>query len=284
MERSEIYRLHYKVALIRATESAVKHLFDTKQIGGTVHLSIGQESVDAALMVAHNDNCHVFGNHRSHGQWIASTEDVAGLFEQLRAGMSQHLYRSDMFTATGTQGTLVPVAFGSAMATNRRTLAIIGDGTMGEGIIYETMGLCLQYRDVPFTLVVIDNGYSMSQTDSRPNVWDIAQAFKLRYIALEMYQTAESMVDELRQFYRDLKPRRQPVLIHAQVRRMVGHSCNDTEVYRPKVEKTDKWRKQYDPMVLNKIAIGVSRKAASDVQVAMDEVFGKGVLADGITV
>lgn len=80
--------LYRTMAAIRYFEEQVKVAFMEGRFGGTVHLSIGQELVDASIIAA-NPSAMIFGNHRSHGQYIARTGDFEGLVGQIRKGCSQ---------------------------------------------------------------------------------------------------------------------------------------------------------------------------------------------------
>ena len=60
-------------------------------------------------------------------------------------GSSQHLCNKN-FYSNGIQGGIVPIAAGMALASKIAEndsvgLVFIGDGTLGEGVVYETMNL-----------------------------------------------------------------------------------------------------------------------------------------------
>jgi len=274
----ENYDFKATMAMIHVTEQYIKILFDEKKIGGTVHLSIGQEAIDTAIIAAHNDETRIFGNHRSHGQWLAATGDIKGLLEQIKNGMSQHLYKPGRFLSTGIQGALLPVAFGSAMATGRRTLCFIGDGTLGEGIFYETLGLCQQYPKVPLTIVVIDNGYSMSKTDTVPRLWYLAHAYeKIQVMDMtDKWESVENMSRALSGFYGGRMHECGPIIIDAKVYRLCGHSCNDTEQYRPAKELTKEWRQMRDPILINRVPPAYIASMGMKVKKIIEQVFTEG--------
>lgn len=216
---------------IRYAELEIEKAFKEKKIAGTVHLSIGQEWCDVTIIQSFK-NPMVFGNHRSHGQYLATTGDVKGLFQQVKIGMSQHLYSPDKFLSHGIQGDLLPVAYGTALAFHmkgikRHVLAFIGDGTLGEGIVYETLNLLSRTPYVPLTICILDNDYSMSKTAFTPHVPTLARAFDLTYADI-------GSVDLMKH------------LIWAKVSRLCGHSCSDTQRYRPEYELTQRWREMAD--------------------------------------
>jgi len=251
---------------IRAVENKIQQLFDSKVIGGTVHLSIGQEVIDASIIGAY-DNPLVFGNHRSHGQYIAATGDVRGLFEQVFSGMSQHLYYPDKFLSHGIQGSLVPVAFGAAMAfkqrgLDRRVICFIGDGTLGQGVVYETLNLMGRYNP-RMTLIVIDNRYSMAETRQGLEGWGSP-------VFPEVFEVTQYFGD-VRGFpeYTD-----SDIAVFA-ASRLCGHSCNDTQMYRPKEERTPGWVAQNDPLQVfleDPMLEGLRRQIETEVEEIANDV------------
>ncbi len=227
-----------RVFEIRVVEERIKELFDAGVIGGTVHLSMGQEVADVQIMGSYEDP-FVFGNHRSHGQYLALTGDVEGLIYQVIGNMTQHLSFPGRFQGGGIQGGLAPVAAGMAYAfkkkgINRRVLCFIGDGTTGEGVLYEAFNIASIY-DCPVTYVLYNNGYSMGKTLLKNDVHVWAEGIG---------RTFGIAVSHAR-----LKGAEGPELHVRKVRRLCGHSCNDTQMYRPKEERTQEWRDAYDPLV-----------------------------------
>ena len=206
---------------IRAFELEIEKQFKAGIIKGTVHLSMGQECSDVEIITAY-ENPMVFGNHRSHGQYIATTGDIAGCYQQILQNRTQHLYYPDKFLATGVQGGLCPVAVGNALAfkmkgIHRRVLVFIGDGTLGQGVFWESLNFAA-INQLPMTFIIVDNGYSMSKTKLGMNIWEIAELFDAYY-----GEAGDEPVTGLSILYR-------------RVPRLCGHSINDTQTYRPKDE------------------------------------------------
>jgi len=225
--------------LIRAFENEIQKQFKAGIIKGTVHLSIGQELVDVGIISAYK-NPLVFGNHRSHGQYIAATKDIVGCYRQILSNMTQHLYYPDKFLATGIQGGLCAVAVGNALAfklkgIKRKVLCFIGDGTLGQGLFWESLNFA-SINHLNITFVIIDNGYSMSKTQSEINIQKISELFNV-YDGLSETECS---------------------VVHRKVSRLCGHSCNDTQMYRPKDEVlknllTDKKYAQEAEQIISKL-------------------------------
>jgi pyruvate dehydrogenase E1 component alpha subunit len=160
--------------LIRHFELALLDLFGRGEIGGTTHTCLGQEHVPVALAPLLGDRDYVFSNHRGHGHYIARFDDPAGLLAEIMGregavcngvGGSQHVLR-DRYLSTGVQGESLPVAAGAALHLKRNepgalALAYIGDGTWGEGAVYEALNLAALWR-LPLLVVVENNGIAQS--------------------------------------------------------------------------------------------------------------------------
>lgn len=159
---------------IRRVEEKLLELFDEGELNGTIHTCIGQELVGPFLMKSLTEDDFITSNHRCHGHYIARTSDLRGLISELMGrksgvcgglGGSQHLWHHN-FMSNGIQGGMVPVAAGAAFSfklqgVNNIAVAFIGDGTLGEGIIYETFNLCGVW-ELPLLIVVENNGYAQS--------------------------------------------------------------------------------------------------------------------------
>ena len=147
---------HLELAvLIRAVEERLLRLFAEGKVAGTTHTCIGQEL--SAVMLADSldrERDIIFSNHRCHGHFIAWTGDVEGLIAEVMGrrtgvcrgiGGSQHLCGRQFFS-NGVQGGIVPVSAGIAYAQKLSqsggiVAVCVGDGTLGEGVVYETFNI-----------------------------------------------------------------------------------------------------------------------------------------------
>lgn len=160
--------------LIRHFETALLDLYTQGVLNGTTHTCLGQEYVPVALAALLDDGDYVFSNHRGHGHYLARFGDPAGLLAEImgRAGAvccgvggSQHILRG-RYLSTGVQGESVPVAAGTALhlaraEPGRLACVHIGDGTFGEGAVYEALNLAALWR-LPLLVVVENNGIAQS--------------------------------------------------------------------------------------------------------------------------
>jgi 2-oxoisovalerate dehydrogenase E1 component len=175
--------------LIRFTEERLLELFGQGKLYGTVHTCIGQEFIGVAAARSLGEDDTVFSNHRCHGHFLARTGNVEGLLAEIMGkssgvcaglGGSQHLYQ-DGFYSNGIQGGIVPVGAGLAWAKKLRqsrgiSVVFIGDGTLGEGVVYETMNIAAKWK-LPLLVVLENNLYAQSTRQGQTLAGDIAKRF-----------------------------------------------------------------------------------------------------------
>lgn len=159
---------------IRIIENTFLDLFSKGMLNGTVHTSVGQEFSAVAFAGQLQDSDFVVSNHRCHGHYLAFTGDARGLIAELLGkvsgtcagiGSSQHLQRGNFFS-NGIQGGIMPVAAGLAMTRKLNqseaiVVVFIGDGTLGEGVVYETLNLIALWS-LPLLVVCENNRYAQS--------------------------------------------------------------------------------------------------------------------------
>ena len=177
----------YREAIvIREVEQALLRLFAQGAIAGTVHTCVGQEFSAVANAGALSPRDFVTSNHRCHGHFISFSKNWRGLLSELLAkrtgvcagiGSSQHLCAGN-FYSNGIQASLAPVACGFALAakladTDAIVMSFIGEGTLGEGVLYETFNLAALW-DLPLLVVCENNGYSQSTPQQLAVAGDIA--------------------------------------------------------------------------------------------------------------
>ena len=172
------HRLIKQALTIRMVEEKFLSLFSEGKLNGTVHTCVGQEFSALAFAGQLKKKDFVFSNHRCHGHYIAFTDDVRGLMAELLGkasgtcggiGSSQHLCNNNFFS-NGIQGGIVPVAAGYALGNKLKKndaigVVYIGDGTLGEGTLYETMNIISKW-EIPLLIVCENNFYAQSTPQS----------------------------------------------------------------------------------------------------------------------
>ena len=238
---------------IRRFEEMLLEMFEEGLLNGTTHACIGQEA-DAVGVLEHvEDGDHVFSNHRCHGHYLALTGDGLGLMAEIMGksagvcggiGGSQHLCAPG-FMSNGVQGGIVPTAAGLALArqldgSDRMSVVFIGDGTLGEGVVYETLNIAALWR-LPLLLVCEDNHWAQST----PRSVNTAGSMRARFEAFGLPVTEMDTTDveaisacaemETAAVRRGEGPR--VLLLHTY--RLCHHSKSDDS--RPAAEVAERW-------------------------------------------
>ncbi len=181
------HRLIKEALTIRTVEEKFLSLFSEGKLNGTVHTCVGQEFSALAFAGQLKKKDFVFSNHRCHGHYIAFTGDVRGLMAELLGkesgtcggiGSSQHLCNNN-FYSNGIQGGIIPVAAGYALGNKLKQngaigVVYIGDGTLGEGALYETMNIISKWQ-IPLIIVCENNFYAQSTAQEVNLAGDIQQ-------------------------------------------------------------------------------------------------------------
>jgi TPP-dependent pyruvate/acetoin dehydrogenase alpha subunit len=167
--------LYERMLFIRRFEETLLELFSQGKLVGTTHTYIGQEANGVGIIDhLEPERDVVFSNHRCHGHYLAFTDDAFGLLSEVMGkatgtcggkGGSQHLCKGN-FYSNGVLGSIVPVATGIGLAEKRKgtgavSTVFLGDGTLGEGVTYESLNLASLWK-LPVFFVVENNHYAQS--------------------------------------------------------------------------------------------------------------------------
>jgi pyruvate dehydrogenase E1 component alpha subunit len=229
--------------LIRHFETALLELFAQGLLHGTTHTCLGQEAVPVALMPLLDPGDFVFSNHRGHGHYLARFDDPAGLLAEIMGrdgavchgvGGSQHL-RRDRYLSTGVQGESLPLAAGAALHSartepGRLACAFIGDGTWGEGAVYETLNLAALWR-LPLVVAVEHNGIAQSTPSAAAMAGTIAAraaAFGVAHLHVpELRGDVAAMRAMLEEPLKHVRDGAGPLVVEFAVHRLGPHSKGD---------------------------------------------------------
>lgn len=250
-----------KAILIREVEMSFLSLFEQGKLNGTVHTCVGQEFTGVFVSKYLTADDHVVTNHRGHGHYISKTGDIKGLIAELLGkeigcsggmGGSQHLYNKN-FLSNGIQGGMVPIACGIAkyyklQKQKNISVAFIGDGTLGEGIIYETFNIAAK-KEYPLLIVLESNGMAQSTSTEQTFSGDMQkriEGFGIKYIET----TTDDLFDldiKVKKAITQVRDENKPTLINIKTNRLNSHSKGDDNREESKIKRLK------DKDLLNKI-------------------------------
>jgi len=160
---------------IRLAEEAIGELVVSGDAKCPCHLAIGQEAIPVGVSRSLRHTDRVFGNHRSHGQYLALGGDLAKLIAEILGrdtgasrgmGGSMHLFAGEQgfFGSVPIVAGTVPFAVGAALAAKMDGkgdigVAYFGDGACEEGVVHESLNLAACYR-LPMLFVCENNLFS----------------------------------------------------------------------------------------------------------------------------
>lgn len=230
-----------KAFFIRKTEELFLELFKEGKISGTVHTCIGQEfsGIFASKYSINGD--FIVTNHRGHGHYISFTQDYNGLINELLGnsngsskgiGGSQHLYNEN-FMSNGIQGGMLPtaagVAYGNKLKNNNNiSIAFLGDGTLGEGVVYETLNICSLWG-IPIVFILEKNDISQSTSFKQNFYGDLKkriEGFGIEYQFTSIYGI-EHLDDTFNKSINKARSESKPIFIEVEVGRLYSHSKGD---------------------------------------------------------
>lgn len=261
------YKLMLRIRF--AEEILVKPIIDG-EIKCPCHLYSGQEAVAVGVCSALNKEDYIFGNHRSHGHYIAKGGSISAMFSEIYGaeagcscgrGGSMHLIDMEkgMLGAAPIVAGTISLAVGASLAAKIRkdkriAVSFFGDGSSGEGVLFESLN-CAALWKLPIVFVCENNLYSthMPILECRPNIDIYKMGIPLGIDSckidgndvFEVYKTATDAI-------RKCRNGDGPVLIECMTYRLRGHVGPDDNVQgshtdiRP-LEEIKAWR-QKDPI------------------------------------
>ncbi len=237
-------------------------------IGGPVHLGVGQEAIAVGISGNLRKTDRIFGAHRSHSHVLSMGADLYRLFAEvlgkddgLSRGMGGSMHLWDQ--ANGFYGSVpivsgtVPLAVGAALAAklqNTEDVGVIylGDGAVEEGVVHESLNLA-RVMGVPVLFVVENNLFashmhiSLRQPKYATARFAVANDMLYEIVdgndVVKMHQTSKNLISYAR-------TNSMPVFLEAVTYRWYGHvdwrEDIDVGVNRSE-EEVAAWRKR-DPV------------------------------------
>jgi acetoin:2,6-dichlorophenolindophenol oxidoreductase subunit alpha len=295
--KEHLVDFYAKMLRIRLCEESFVDPILSKEIRCPVHLCTGQEAVAVGVCAALKNDDYIFGNHRSHGHYLAKggkmRELVAEVFCRETGcsrgrGGSMHL----IDPSVGMMGSVpivagtIALAVGAALAAQIRNdgrvaVSFFGDGATGEGVLCESLNFAA-LKKLPIVFVCENNLYSthlpIDEIRVSQKIYELGIPFGelSRRIdgndVVEVHRAAHQAVDLCRRG-------KGPVFLECLTYRMHGHVGPDDNIQgahtdiRP-AKEIDKWRKK-DPIIKlerhilkNKVA---SLKKLAEIRVEVEK-------------
>ncbi len=254
-------KLHHYLEMlrIRRFEQKVLEMFSRGVFFGTTHTYLGQEANAVGVLSHIGQDDIVFSNHRGHGHFLAYGGDMRSLFAELMGkstgvcagrGGSQHLHWKN-FYSNGIQGGIAPVAAGIAMSEKLKksaavTIAFLGDGTLGEGVLYEALNMTSLWQ-LPIFFVLENNRIAQTTPVELAVSGDILSRFSAFNIPCLELETSDVMEIEIAaiEMIKEIRTHTSPRALILHSYRFGPHSKGDDT--RP-VEEIERLYRDRDPV------------------------------------
>lgn len=242
-----IKKVYREMLRIRQFEKSLIDPILSKEIETPCHLCIGQEAVAVGICQDLNPDDYVFGNHRSHGHYLAKGGNMNALAAEIYGkttgcckgfGGSMHLLeiKSGFMGAVPIISATIPMAVGAALKFKmdhepRVVVSFFGDGATNEGIFYESMNFAALHS-LPILFVCENNLYSthvpIRQHCAVERLKNIASPFMHSEDingnnVFQVYTKAKDFIDECRNG-------KGPFFMECQTYRLCGHVGPDDNV------------------------------------------------------
>ena len=272
---SQLATFYERMYFIRRFEETLLDLFAQGKLVGTTHTYIGQEA-NAVGVISHleRERDVIFSNHRCHGHYLAFTDDAFGLLCEVMGkapgvcggkGGSQHLCNGN-FYSNGVLGSIVPVATGIGLAekmkcTGAISTVFLGDGTLGEGVTYESLNMASLWK-LPMLFVVENNFYAQStpvELELAGSIPARAAAFGIEVAeldttdVLDVHEAAANAVSRIRETG-------EPFFLVLHTYRFSPHSKGDDNRDPAEIEE----RRERDPLKVGERLDDAERRAIED--------------------
>lgn len=257
-------KMYIMMLRIRKFEEKIGDLVLKGEIKTPCHLYIGQEAIATGVCSALKKTDYIFGNHRSHGHYMAKGGDAKKLMAEIFCrddgcsrgkGGSMHLvdYEVGVVGTAPIVAASIPIAAGAALSSvleenGRVSVSFFGDGATNEGVFYETLNFA-SLKKLPIIFVCENNLYSTHMPIFKiladTNIAKKAEIFNMPGFqidgnnVIEVFQTVEKAVERAREG-------KGPTLIECMTYRWCGHVgfSDDLDKKLRTKEELDSWVKK----------------------------------------
>ena len=264
MDRELRKKLYRQMVEIRYFEEKCAELYAGAQIGGFLHLYIGEEAIAVGAINALEPLDDVVTHYRDHGHALAKGMEAGPVMAELcgRAtgvckgrGGSMHVadVSKRMWGGYAIVGGHLPVATGLAHAhafakDKLVTTCFFGDAATDIGEFHEAMNFSALWK-LPIVFVCENNLYGMgvpiAQNSAVQQIVEKAKAYGMPSARVDGMDV-EAMHAAMAKAAAHARKGKGPFFLEAMTYRFRGHSMADPELYRDKAE-VEEWKKK-DPI------------------------------------
>ena len=263
--------LYKKLYLIRKAETEIRKYYPEDEMKTPMHMSMGEEAIVAGVCQALEKNSQVFGTYRSHGLYLAKTEETDRFFAEMYGKMtggakgkagSMHLTAPEvgLMGTSAIVASIIPVAIGAAFANKRKknnkiTAVFFGDGAIDEGNFWESLNVA-SLMELPVLFVCEDNEFAIftpaSQRHGYKSITDIVSKFNCNVFQKETTD-AEFIYNLTNKAIKAIKKTKKPSFIYLKYHRYLEHVGinEDFDVGYRSRKDFEKWYKK-DPITIQR--------------------------------
>ena len=189
-------KLFFSMLRIRRVEEAIAEHYKEQKMRTPVHLSIGQESIAAAVgcQLHHDDYC--VSTHRAHAHYLAKGGSLQAMIAEIYGkvtgccrgrGGSMHLIDTSVgfMGSTAIVGNTIPIGVGLGLSlklsgSDGISCIFLGDGAIEEGVFFEALNIAV-LKNLPILFICENNQYSVYSPLSKRQptgrkIYEIAKA------------------------------------------------------------------------------------------------------------
>lgn len=281
LNRTQLLEMHYKMALLRRFEEKSAEEYTRGNIGGFMHLYIGQEAVGVGSISTLGPEDKILSSYREHGHALVRGMDpgvvMAELFGKITGcskgkGGSMHMWSNELglFGGNAIVAAQMPIAAGVALAAQYQgrdavTVCFFGDGAVDEGAFHESLNLASIWK-LPVVYICENNQYSMGMAVEK--AWAVdsllprAAAYNIpgeQVDGMDIIAVYEAVTPAVERARRG----QGPTLLEIKTYRFRGHSMTDPAYYRTR-EEEQQWRTTRDPIGIFEMKLLEQGMAAQD--------------------
>lgn len=281
MEDTLFITAHKRMVRIRRFEQLLEALHSKGNLKGTLHLSLGQESIGAGTGLALAQEDILYLSHRPDhfviGRGIPFIEVITEYIHGNGGQMHYFNKSRSIFGSYSIVGSQLPIATGNALArkiqnTPGGIFCSFGEGTTTEGIFHETMNIA-SLKDIPIVYICENNYYAQSTSlKNHSAIGAIADKVTAGY-GIESIKidgnSVEKVYESILMAKNYIDQKKKPYFIEMQTYRQSGHSIND-KIQNYKTEGEEIYWEQRDPLKLAQKQLELRNLMSEDLELNIE--------------